>query len=854
MAVCAAMSRVKRTTGRVIVAVVAALLALSTNVASTLVPAEWTRHHALVVWIAFGVLVVLWATFDVLTPPDAELGERFMSVGNKASAPVTYIEGDVYVQSQLPAPAPAQAEGQIVVGELPGTPPVFIARSAVDNLHAVFASGASVATVTTVSGSRGAGKTQVAAEYARRAITESVPLVAWVSAEDQGRLLAGLAEVASRLGVADPEGDSERSAARLRDELATRAEPGVLVLDNATDPDAVRPYLPSAGSTQILITTTNRGFASMGSEILVQPFDREQSVAYLMQRTGLDNKPGAETVADALGNLPLALGQAATVIKLRGWSFSTYLKRHEELPLEDLLPADRGDAYPHGTAKAILLSVTAVEEDDPTGTTTHVLDTIALLSPDGVSRAIVSQVAGLEPAPLDEILGHLVVTSLLVWTTDHSAVVMHRLVGRALRDRLESSAKLATAVKATFTGLGPLMVSPNEAWQLREATAEVVDHTLALWDTVVRAADHQILSPTDVSGAAPLAHWRVVHLRATADLSRAIDAGISLMNSLEHLLGPDHRDTLASRNDLAECYRSTGNLGEALSLCEANLADSERIVGLSHPDTLRSRNNLAGIYEIAGDLDRAISLYESNLADSERILGPDHPNTLASRNNLAYTYQSAGSLDRAIPLYEANLADRERIVGGNHPDTLISRNNVASAYEAAGDLDRAIPLYKTNLADSERILGLDHPDTLASRNNLAGAYEAAGDLDQAIPLYKTTLADSERILGLDHPDTLSSRNNLAGAYETAGDLDQAIPLYETTLADSERVLGLDHPDTLASRNNLAYTYWSAGDPEQAIPLYKDALAVAERVLSPGHPTIWAIRQNLKTAEQSGPTP
>ena len=82
------------------------------------------------------------------------------------------------------------------------------------------------------------------------------------------------------------------------------------------------------------------------------------------------------------------------------------------------------------------------------------------------------------------------------------------------------------------------------------------------------------------------------------------------------------------------------------------------MLGADHPDTLASRNNLAGAYRAAGDLGRAIPLYEQTLADSVRVLGADHPQTLTARNNLAYAYQSTGDLARAIPLYEQTLADR----------------------------------------------------------------------------------------------------------------------------------------------------------------------------------------------------
>ena len=47
-----------------------------------------------------------------------------------------------------------------------------------------------------------------------------------------------------------------------------------------------------------------------------------------------------------------------------------------------------------------------------------------------------------------------------------------------------------------------------------------------------------------------------------------------------------------------------GRLEEAIGLLERTLADRERVLGADHPQTLASRNNLAYAYESAG---RAIS-------------------------------------------------------------------------------------------------------------------------------------------------------------------------------------------------------------------------------------------------------
>ena len=123
---------------------------------------------------------------------------------------------------------------------------------------------------------------------------------------------------------------------------------------------------------------------------------------------------------------------------------------------------------------------------------------------------------------------------------------------------------------------------------------------------------------------------------------------------------------------------------QSIVIGERVVAARERVLGPDHPDTLASRNSLANAHAVAGRLDEAISLHEQNLAARERVLGPDHPNTLTSRNNLANAYQVAGRLDEAITLHEQNLDARERILGPDHPDTLESRNNLANAYRTAG--------------------------------------------------------------------------------------------------------------------------------------------------------------------------
>ena len=243
----------------------------------------------------------------------------------------------------------------------------------------------------------------------------------------------------------------------------------------------------------------------------------------------------------------------------------------------------------------------------------------------------------------------------------------------------------------------------------------------------------------------------------------------------------------------------------------------ERVLGPDHPDTLTTRNNLAGAYHFAGRFGEAIELFERVLADRVRVLGPDHPDTLTTRNNLAFVYHSAGRFGEAIELYERVLADQERVLGPDNPDMLITRNNLACAYDSAGRFGEAIELYERVLADQEQVLGPDHPATLTTRNNLACAYDSAGRFGEAIELYERVLADQEQVLGPDHPETLDVRDNLAGAYDSVGRLAEAIDAWEKLLPDCQRVLGLGHPLTKLVQKNLEAAKRKMNPPDAPSP-------------------------------------
>jgi hypothetical protein len=77
--------------------------------------------------------------------------------------------------------------------------------------------------------------------------------------------------------------------------------------------------------------------------------------------------------------------------------------------------------------------------------------------------------------------------------------------------------------------------------------------------------------------------------------------------------------------------QARGKFEEARVLLGEVLAARERVLGPDHPDTLASRNNLANVMQARGKFEEARVLLGEVLAARERVLGPDHPDTLWSR-------------------------------------------------------------------------------------------------------------------------------------------------------------------------------------------------------------------------------
>ncbi|MBQ1023410.1 FxSxx-COOH system tetratricopeptide repeat protein [Micromonospora sp. C95] len=673
----------------------------------------------------------------------------------------------------------------------------------------------------------GVGKTQVAMQYVHR-FAAQYDLVAWINAEDPQLVPARLTALATDLGLVAEHGEAGALPALRR--YLQQPKRWLLVFDNAETAEAVQPWVP-VGIGHVLITS-RRGNWPEFTRVTLELLTRRESVTLLRHRVPELSVDNADVVADKLGDLPLALVQAATVLSTMPVELYVQML---DTDADEVLNAGLPPSYPRSLAAALRVSITELADDDEA---LHLLRLCCVMAPEPIPIAMLTAA----PSPVPEPLGPILASPIRLYRTasrlgdligmSQRGIQVHRLVQTLVLSQLDAHKQddLRRQAGSLVAACNPGEPASAVTWP---AWSQLMPHLLALDP-----------GNTDDRGLRDVASDAMLYLLYSGNTGAGFRFAERLYDQWRQNLGPDDPHTLTAAAELAHAHHKQGRDREALNLVEDTLARRQRTLGPNDPATLRSANDHAILLAAFGDLSRSINRVNDVLLRRVAVIGPDHRDTLSTRGNLAAWRGEAGDLHAAITGYEQLLTDQLRVLGPDHPDTLTTRGNLARWRGETGDHHAAITGYEQLLTDQLRVLGPDHPDTLTTRGNLARWRGETGDHHAAITSYEQLLTDQLRILDPDHPSTLTTRNNLAHWRGEAGDHHAAITSYEELLTDRLRILDPDHPDTLTTRNNLAAWRGEAGDHHAAITGYEQLLTDQLRVLGPDHPDTLTTRGNL----------
>ena len=375
----------------------------------------------------------------------------------------------------------------------------YIERDEHEHLKALIADRTQRRTV--LVGMRGCGKTQLASTLAQQCEDAHWSLVAWVNAGSPESITSNLVELAKELEIDTSDQPTAETIIRRLFNRLKSADPSdrLIVFDNVENIADLRGLLPSGKGLRVVATTTNNtGWGHQGWDtIKVGVFGRDESINYLLTVTKSDDHDAAYTLARRLGDLPLALAQAAATALNEDWTLTQYLRRLETHRSEQVIHLNPGDEYPLDLYRALRMAIRGALNNLDEGTrraARRQLGALALLAESGVPTHWLDPMSE-EPNDAEfqdhdraadedahNALTKLIHRSIVQQSADRATTMFHRLQAQVLRESWsEEEREQACESAATLLESVDIEGFPRDATALlRKETRDLIEQLRAL--------------------------------------------------------------------------------------------------------------------------------------------------------------------------------------------------------------------------------------------------------------------------------------------------------------------------------------------------------------------------------------
>ncbi|KAI1747810.1 P-loop containing nucleoside triphosphate hydrolase protein [Xylaria castorea] len=616
---------------------------------------------------------------------------------------------------------------------------------------------------------------------------------------------------------------------------------------------ALSAYLPQSSNGSIIITTRNKDLAFRltghhSHVIEVGPMNRTDALALLKTKSGsqFDEVSGIELV-EALGHMPLAIGQAAAYIQQRAprTSVKKYLeefRRNEQKQLS-LLNHDSGDLRRDPDVSNSVITTWQISFEyirSQRRTATELLSLMSFFDCQGIQDHLVQpnpqnknhdykahsndesiSISEISNDAFEEDIAALQNYSLISTNETGDTFEMHGLVQLSTRKWLDTHKETEKFKMQCISRLA--RVFPEPEFSNWPACRKLFPHVeqAALYDL----EDKESQQLEDFQQMLYYGGWY------SSDQGRYAAAETMLQKAIATAKKVfDAEDNMANAmNTLAFVYMRQKRWKLAEQLFRETLKIREAVLEPDHPSILLSMSSLASAYLYQGLLDVAELEFAQLIKKEEMVLGPEHPYTLMSMQSLAFVYRNQKRWQEAELLLVQVVEVCKRVQGPEHPDTLSSMYNIASTYT---DQER--------WQEAELLL-VQHPNTLSNMYSLTFIYADQERWQEAELLLVQVVEMRRRVLGPEHPDTLNSMYSLASAYNKRKRWQEAELLLVEVIEVGKRVKGPEHPDTLNSISELADSREGLGYRDEAIQLMEQCAQVRTRVLGHEHSdTQWSL--------------
>ncbi|GAA0975631.1 FxSxx-COOH system tetratricopeptide repeat protein [Nocardiopsis tropica] len=739
--------------------------------------------------------------------------------------------------------------------------------------------------ITALNGMSGVGKTELAKEYLHRYASE-YDLIVWIPSAHGNQLRESFSVLASRLRL-DSVGAG--SGHVVEDVLAALHQGGLfqrwlLVYDNAQARAELEQYLPVGGEGHVIITSRDNSWTVAGGDafLSVREFERKESIELLKRRgpaTLTDDE--ADALARELGDLPLALNQAAVWLHESGMATEEYLRQFADKS-EEMLALLRPDGtYPVAVAAAWNVSLDRLAMTNPAAL--QLLQLCSFMATAPIPRTLFNHARGIEgpaelrtaledPAKLGMAIRDIGRNSLAHIDHQRNTISLHRLVQRAVQAPMDeaereemrhcahqllgrSDLQDVTNDSSRFTDLLP-HVWASEAWDCADPWVRAVvvqmcriallrqefedarrlgDTAWAWWKQHL-GEEH----PSTLGMAVQVA----VAMRGQGHLAEALELGETTLATLREQQNPEDPETLEAEIEHIRSLRFVGRFRDSLAAAADAYHRRVRLFGEDDPHTLLTAHFRAFNLLLSGDPAASAEQYRDTLTRLEIVFGPDHGRTLGTNNGYAEALMERG-LYREAEAIQTNQVERvTSLLGEDDPGVLSNVRTLAVMRRRIGRHREAFALSEQAWQRFRIKQGADSNDTMYAALVHSMSLSAVDQHDEALELAQTTGERYVKLLGDQHPYVGAANINQAIILRRLGRVAEARELDEGALALFRERIGGHHPSALSCLVNLANDHFLTGDVAGARELDEEALAACTRELGARHPLTLLARRNL----------
>ena len=676
-----------------------------------------------------------------------------------------------------------------------------------------------------ISGLGGAGKTQLAAQYAHR-LRRRYPAGIFFVSVDMGSASAATGsdwrhELLRRLARALQLFDAEVEAGSDQLQAVTHAWLArhvgwLLILDNADDADALHhaamACVPPVTASGHVLFTSRLGSLAIESAGVSSPL--QISILPLREAQLLlvrESSAAVSTVEDAtarladlsdlelaaliwlvgpsgLGGLPLALVQAGRYMRYKCKGFASYKREFEHRLLRQLMgraPVDHRSEHesqstPRGVFSTWDLNFEQLASETQAGPAAmEVLWLCSLCAADDIPVWLLARVPSTGVAD--------VCPALAQWIHGDRGGGSGGGDGEAEAAKATALDELVNAAHK-YSLLEPSL-APIEGGESPSFTrpVEVRRTTVSMHRLVQRALRARAAARTDrafnflgslLADALPFTgellgdSWS-----GNMSVKQKLSAAAELMPHAEELmrqqqgLSPSFKRGQQGPTVLpAKLYRRVGVTHErrgaftvALQALEGALAIDEATHGAEHPAVAATFTMMGNVLARQGRYSDAMARYERALAIKEATHGTEHMEVANTLTNMGTVLARQGrySYADAMARYERALAIKEVAYGKEHLEVGVALSNMANVLARQGRYADAISRYERALAIDEATYGKDHLEVAITLTNMGTVLARQGRYADAIARYERALAIDEATHGKEHPQVAQTSQALA---------------------------------------------------------------------------------------------